>query len=170
MTTRTISLKVLTQAQSIKIETDARTFGEFKNLSEVRTLGIDWKSAKLIDRATKATFEIDTAVLPNVDSIMFVTPTKTKSGAYAYREAVQWVKEYKENGGTVNFNYTHATTSKLNEFIAATQALLAAQQAVAEVSEFDEENDGVIPVYELAEYITVDQLEEEAQELKKHFN
>jgi len=114
-TKRTIKLKLLTQTELVKVETSARTLGELKE--EITELGIDWSSSKLIDRASKASFEVDQAVLPEIDSVMFVMPTKSKAGALGYWEARDAVKEYKDNGGDVPFNYTHKTTQELNEFL-----------------------------------------------------
>lgn len=165
MSTRTIKLKLLTQTSLVKVETSARTFAEFKNEPTVMELGIDWNSAKLIDRATKATFDLDESVLPSVDSLMFVTPTKTKSGIYTYQEARQKVKEYKDNGGNVPFNYTHSSTAQLNTFLSSVEAVIAAQQSLEEVSKSigDEE---FIPVDDLADFVTKDELDAEAEALK----
>jgi len=117
MSTRVIKLKLLTQLELVKVVTDARTFAELKATPEVKALSIDWSSAKLIDRASKASFDLDEAVLPAIDALMFVTPTKTKSGIdLPYKEVKAKIKEYKDKGGVVNFNYTQATTVKLNEF------------------------------------------------------
>lgn len=116
-TTRVIKLKLLTQTDLVKVETSARTLGELKSESIVKGLNIDWASAKLIDRASKASFDLDEAILPAIDALMFVTPTKTKSGAdLPYKEVKAKIKEYKDKGGIVNFNYTQATTSELNTF------------------------------------------------------
>lgn len=121
MSIRTIKLKVLTSTNVVTISTDVRTFGEFKNLAEVESLGIDWKSAKLIDRATKASFELDDAVLPAVDCIMFHTPTKSKAGAdwsqAGYKECKAEIKSLKDSGVYIPFNYTQATTKDLQSFL-----------------------------------------------------
>jgi hypothetical protein len=118
MSTRTIKLKLLTQQDLYPVSTSARTLGEFKQEEVVKSLEIDWSATKLIDRATKSTFDLDESILPEVDSIMFITPTKTKAGAYTYKECQAKLKAYKENGGTKVFNYTGATTEKLNQFVA----------------------------------------------------
>lgn len=121
MSTRTIKLKVLTSTNVVTIETGVRTFGEFKELPEVTALGIDWKSAKLIDRATKASFELDEAVLPSVNCIMFHTPTKSKAGANwsqaGYKECKAEIKALKDSGVYIPFNYTQATTKDLQSFL-----------------------------------------------------
>jgi len=115
MTTRVVKLKLLTQQDVITVKTSARTRGEL--CSELSSYGINWGSVKLIDRATHDTYELDEAVLPAIDCLLFVVPIKTKSGVdLSYREVKEKIKEYKENGGDVPFNYTHATTEELNGF------------------------------------------------------
>jgi CRISPR/Cas system CSM-associated protein Csm2 small subunit len=181
---RTIKLKLLTQTALEVVETSARTFGEFK--SEISNLGIDWTSAKLIDRATKASFEIDEAVLPSTDAVMFVMPTKSKAGAnLGYKEVKQLIKEYKDNGGIVPFNYTQATTEQLNKFWDSIKSI----EEVIEETKDSEENiiylapgntytlvveewrdiDGYEEV-ELLDETTLEDLDDEAVELKQKFN
>lgn len=113
--TRVIKLKLLKQLALVEVETSARTFGEFK--AEISNLDIDWSSAKLIDRASKVAFELDEAVLPATDAVMFVMPTKSKAGAdLPYKDVKALVKDFKATGGNVPFNYTQATTGQLNSF------------------------------------------------------
>ena len=118
-TTRIIKLKLLTQVALVKVETSARTLAEFKAEPSVLELGIDWSGAKLIDRASKATFDLDEAVLPAIDSLMFVTPTKTKSGGcdYSHKECLEIIKVYKNGGNAVPFNASRTSTTALNKFI-----------------------------------------------------
>lgn len=115
MTKRTIKLKLLTQTELVKVETSARTLAEFKK--EVENLNIDWSSTKLIDRASKASFEIDSAVLPEIDSIMFVMPTKSKAGASYQQELRGKIKELKTNGYNIPFNYTTASNAVMEAFL-----------------------------------------------------
>lgn len=114
---RTIKVKLLDRTKLLPIETDVTTFGEFKKVLKENNVNIDWDSSILTDRATKSTFLYDESKLPNVDSIMFVTPTKSSFGAYSYREAIEKIKVYKSNGGNVPFNYTHAKLKDLLHFI-----------------------------------------------------
>jgi len=82
---RTIRLKLFTQTAVEALQTAARTFGELKkeiqdnpSLSEK----INFSNVQFIERDTKVIYgAIDDAILPSVDCIMFVTPTKTKLGA-----------------------------------------------------------------------------------------
>lgn len=164
MSTRVIKLKLLTQTDLVSVQTSARTFGEFKEEKVVKDLGIDWSSAKLIDRASKVSFDLDESVLPAINALMFVTPTKTKSGLIAYKEVKSLIKDFKAKGGYVPFNYTQATTAQLNEF----------WDSLNRVTEVVDESETCIrtPVYyesDLAELLTKDQLDSEAKELKEKF-
>lgn len=118
---RIIKLKLLTQEQLVSIQTEARTFGEFKKEEAVQKLEIDWSAAKLIDRATKTSLELDEAVLPEVDSsIMFVMPTKTKSGAdLSYKEAKEQVKNLVDSGKIGKVSWVGKTTQDLNNILDA---------------------------------------------------
>lgn len=176
---RILKLKVLTQNELVKVETAARTFGEFK--AEVTNLGIDWSSVKLIDRASKATYEVDNAVLPSVDAIMFVMPTKSKAGAdLSYKDAKEAVKQYKMNGGNVPFNYTQASTEQLNKFLAGVQTTKEVAEEVneEEVTEVIFLKPGVYTIVvesdledveeiNLIDFTTEEDLAAEAEELKK---
>lgn len=123
MSLRVLKLKVLSQSELVKVETSARTFGELKKEEAVAALGIDWTSAKLIDRASKASFEVDEAVLPATDAIMFVMPTKSKAGASYQAELRAKIKDLKESGVEVPFNYTHATNSQMEAFLASVETV-----------------------------------------------
>lgn len=117
-TVRTIKIKMLDREQIVNIETAARTLGDFKQEAEVQKLDIDWGKIKMIDRLSKTSFELDEAVLPATDAIFFCFLTQTKSGAdLPYKEAKAAIKELKEKGVTIPFNYTQATTAQLNAFL-----------------------------------------------------
>ena len=147
---RTLKIKVLTQSELVKVETSARTFGEFKKEAIVAELGIDWTSAKLIDRASKATYEVDEAVLPATDAIMFVMPTKSKAGAdLSYKTVKDLIKTFKAHGGIVPFNYTQASTEQLNKF------WNSVKDGKAAVEEIQEELNSETPCTEELETITL---------------
>jgi polyhydroxyalkanoate synthesis regulator phasin len=114
---RVIKLKLMTQNSLVAVETDALTLGEFKQVDAVRALEIDWSNAKLIDRASKASFDLDESRLPEVDSIMFVTPVKTKAGMLPYSEAKAQVKELIAEGKIESINWMGKTTEDLNRII-----------------------------------------------------
>lgn len=188
MSLRVLKLKVLSQSELVKVETSARTFGELKKEQAVAALGIDWTSAKLIDRASKASFEVDEAVLPATDAIMFVMPTKSKAGAdLPYKEVVAKINEYKAAGGVVPFNTVGKTAAKLNEFWNSVQTTksvseeLASENCPEEVLEvitlkpgkYILQVEGVeveeIEEIQLVDETTLDDLEDEAQMLKGKF-
>lgn len=182
---RTLSLKVLTQNELVKIETNASTFGEFKKEPSVTALGIDWSSAKLIDRGTKNSIEVDEAVLPATDSILFVMPTKSKAGmALGYKEVKAKIKEFKERGGVVPFNYTQASTEQLNKFWDTVKGGETLSQEPANESEDPENvfylkpgtytlvvegNETEVEEVHLVDTTTLEDLEDEAKQLKKLF-
>ena len=194
MTTRVIKLKVLTSTNVVTINTNVRTFGEFKNLLEVKSLGIDWSSAKLIDRATKASFELDEAVLPSVDCIMFHTPTKSKAGVdwlqASYKECKAEIKKLKDSGVYIPFNYTQASTSSLQSFlddyyfendsfedeaegnevellIETIQNLLSGLKSKVASRIYIEEEDYIPEEEIVTDMVTVSDLEEEFDEIQK---
>jgi len=112
---RTIKLKLLTQQDLVVVTTDATTFGQFKQEAVVEDLMIDWSSAKLIDRATRTSFDMDESVLPSTDSIMFVTPTKTKSGGdLSYKDAKEEIINLVGEGSIKPINWMGKTTKDLN--------------------------------------------------------
>ena len=185
---RVIKLKVLTQSELVKVETSARTFGELKKEAVVAALEIDWSSAKLIDRASKASFEVDEAVLPATDAIMFVMPTKSKAGAdLPYKEVVAKINEFKAAGGVVPFNTVGKSAVELNKFWNSVKSV---QQATEELTSdcTEAENLEVITLkpgkyilqvdgydieeveeIQLVDDTTLDDLEDEAQMLMGRF-
>ena len=180
MTNRVLKLKVLTQSELVKVETSARTFGELKKEAVVAALGIDWSSAKLIDRASKASFEVDEAVLPATDAIMFVMPTKSKAGASYQAELRAKIKDLKEAGVEVPFNYTHATNSQMEAFLASVETVeeetpctetlevitLKPGKYILQVEGVDIDE---VEEIQLVDDTTLDDLEDEAQMLMGKF-
>lgn len=81
---RKVRFKLLNQSTLITVETDARTFGELK---EVVTANKDLNQVikfgnnQFIDRDTQHSFgQLDNAILPVTDCILFIFPLKTDSG------------------------------------------------------------------------------------------
>jgi hypothetical protein len=189
MSTRTIKLKLLTQTSLVAVETSVRTLAEFKELPEVIKMDLKWNQIKLIDRATKNSIDLDSALLPAIDCIIFVTPTKTDSGMANRSELYAIIKEMKAGGVEVPFNMTQVRTSVLEEFIEDNEVELAkSYQQQDEVSPtptfyqiIDAENGLVVLrqvdtfeaedtcegclLEELADFITNDELDEEQQEI-----
>lgn len=177
---RTIKVKVLTQSELVKVETAARTFGEFKKETVVAELGIDWTSAKLIDRSSKATYEVDEAVLPATDAIMFVMPTKSKAGASYQAELRAKIKDLKNNGVEVPFNYTHASNAQMEAFLASQETVEEEKPCTEQLETITLKPGKYVLVVEgvevedveeihLVDETTLEDLEEEAQALKGKF-
>ena len=173
MTTRVIKLKLLTQTELVKVESSARTFGELKSELKSKQINIDFSSAKLIDKLSKASYEVDEAVLPAVDCLMFVMPTKSKAGAdLPYKEVKELIKNYKAQGGIVDFNYTQATTAQLNEFWnkVKNQGTLKASKSISGSQTLKKEvvvKESGIPENQLVDTTTLADLDEEAKDLQK---
>jgi hypothetical protein len=73
---RKVVLKLTTQKDLIEHESSATTFGELKReLKQVK-----WSGMRVVERATKATLQMDDAVLPQGEFILFLVPEKVKSG------------------------------------------------------------------------------------------
>jgi len=164
MSTRILKLKLLTRLQLVTIETSVRNLGEFKELPEVKELNINWGQSKLVDRATQNTIELDTALLPNIDSILFISVTKTSSGVYTRSELYTIIKEYKQQGGVVNFNYTQTTTSKLQEFVSSISDTTK-KVVTPEASNVSNKNSAVVEISDLADFVTTNTLQKEAVEI-----
>ena len=73
---RKVVLKLTTQKDLINHESSASTFGELKK--EMRQ--VKWSGMRVVERASKATLQMDDAVLPQGDFILFLVPEKVKSG------------------------------------------------------------------------------------------
>lgn len=114
---RKLRLKIGLQAQLMDITTDVRTFGEFKSLPQVQELSIDWGQNKLIDRETKNSFDIDEAILPAIESILFVVPSKTKSGGLSYAEAKKKILQLIEEGKMEKISWMGKSTEDLNKLL-----------------------------------------------------
>jgi len=121
MEQRLIRVKTLMSSTTAVIKTDVRTLGEFKKLPEVQALGIKWDSSKLLDFASKASYEENDAVLPAIDCILLNTPTKSKSGANwsnaSCLECKCEINKLKKSGVEIPFNYTIQKTEVLQDFL-----------------------------------------------------
>ena len=67
---REVVLKLTTQKDLIKHQSEARTFGELKK--EMRQ--VKWSGMRVVERSTKATLQMADAVLPQGDFILFLVP------------------------------------------------------------------------------------------------
>lgn len=77
MSKRKVTLKLTTQKDLMVFESSARTFGELKK--EFTT--VKWDGMRVVERSTKNTLQMDDAVLPATDFVLFLVPEKVKSGA-----------------------------------------------------------------------------------------
>lgn len=73
---REVVLKLTTQKDLIKHQSAASTFGELKR--EMKQ--VKWSGMRVVERASKATLQMDEAVLPQGDFLLFLVPEKVKSG------------------------------------------------------------------------------------------
>jgi hypothetical protein len=73
---RKVVLKMTTQKDVVEHQSEARTFGELKK--ELRQ--IKWSGMRVVERASKTTFQMDDAVLPQGEFLLFLVPEKVKSG------------------------------------------------------------------------------------------
>ena len=76
MSKRNVTLKLTTQKDLVVVSSDARTFGELKRA----TPNVKWDGMRVVERATKNTLQVDDAVLPATDFVLFLVPEKVKSG------------------------------------------------------------------------------------------
>jgi len=73
---RKVVLKMTTQKDPIEHQSEARTFGELKK--ELRQ--VKWSGMRVVERGTKTTYQMDDAVLPQGEFLLFLVPEKVKSG------------------------------------------------------------------------------------------
>ena len=73
---REVIIKSTTQKDLIKHQSDAKTFGELKK----ELPNITWNGMRVVERSTKTTLQMNEAVLPQGDFILFLVPEKVKSG------------------------------------------------------------------------------------------
>lgn len=118
MEKRIIKIKTDEQAKLLTVETSATTLGELK-----KEVNIDWNNTSVVVKDTKISLPFNDSVLPSGNTLLFVFPQKSKSGAYSYKEAKAKIKALKEIGVTIPFNYTITPTEALNEFLEAYESL-----------------------------------------------
>jgi hypothetical protein len=73
---REVVLKLTTQKDVIKHQTDAKTFGELKR----ELPNIKWSGMRVVERGSKSTLQMKDAVLPKGDFLLFLVPERVKSG------------------------------------------------------------------------------------------
>lgn len=118
MEKRTIKIKTDEQAKLLTVETSATTLGELK-----KEVNIDWNNTSVVVKDTKISLPFNDSVLPSGNTLLFVFPQNSKSGAYNYKEAKDKIKALKKAGVVIPFNYTIASTETLNKFLEAYDSL-----------------------------------------------
>ncbi len=76
---REVVLKLTSQKDVIKHQSQANTFGQLKK--ELKQ--IKWSGMRVVERASRATLQMDDAILPQGDFLLFLVPEKVKSGRKA---------------------------------------------------------------------------------------
>lgn len=189
MSTRKVTVKVTTQKDTIVFESSARTFGELK----AEQPGIKWDNMRVVERSTKNTLQVDEAILPATDFLLFVVPEKVKAGAdfnaetATYNELRSHISQLNKlhNAGLsldgkidelrsrVQGYYNGSTTDNA----AAADIISAIESHRAKINESVDAlieiigNQGSTPI-DNAEYViklTADDLESEAQQIKAMF-
>ncbi len=112
MDKRIIKIKTDEQAKLLTVKTSATTLGELK-----KEVNINWDNTSVVVKDTKTSLPFDDSVLPSGNTLLFVFPQKSKSGAYSYKEAKAKIKALKKAGVVIPFNYTIASTEVLNKFL-----------------------------------------------------
>lgn len=93
------------QKDLIKHKSGATTFGELKK--EMKQ--VKWSGMRVVERSTKATLQMDDAVLPQGDFVLFLVPEKVKSG----RKTEGGVEKL-DDINTANYNELRSHMSWLN--------------------------------------------------------
>lgn len=102
---REVVLKVTSQKDLIKHQSAASTFGELKK--EMKQ--VKWSGMRVVERSTKTTLQMDDAVLPQGDFVLFLVPEKVKSG----RKTSGGVEKL-DDVNTANYNELRSHMSWLN--------------------------------------------------------
>ena len=197
MSTRKVTLKVTSQKDLIKVESNARTFGELKK--EVKE--VKWTGMRVVERSTKNTLDMDDAILPAGEFTLFLVPEKVKSGGDKKKAGKKKLKDvdsatYNDlrshasflnsmksakiamNGGTedlrkaVKAYYAALETPGVADDNAAIEAIESARGSINAAIDAIIENAGKggAPVEDTTEYlikVSVDDLDNELAEIKK---
>lgn len=190
MSKRKVSIKTTTQKDMVHFESDARTFGELKkDLPEVK-----WSNMRVVERSTKNTLDMDEAILPATDIILFLVPEKVKSGGQKkklkdvdnasyndLRSHASFLNKMKDakiamNGGTeelrkaVKAYYKALETPGVEDDNAAVAQIEEARAKINEAIDTIIETAGSAVPVDNTEYVlkvSVDDLDEEFKSIKK---
>ena len=101
---RKIKVKSPDRSDLVVFETNAVTKSDL--MVELSNVGISTNNINLVDYHSDVTYELDQAVLPAIDCLLLVVPTKTSQGALDYN-----VEELNE----MSYNELRSYGSKLNK-------------------------------------------------------
>ena len=194
MSTRKVTLKVTSQKDLIKVDSEARTFGELKK--EVKE--VKWDGMRVVERSTKNTLDMDEATLPAGEFTLFLVPEKVKSGGNKkagkkklkdvdgasyndLRSHASFLNSMKAakiamNGGTedlrkaVKAYYKALETPEVADDNIAIEAIEAARTSINAAIDAIIENAGKSVVGDTTEYVfktSVEDLDNELAEIKK---
>lgn len=194
MSTRKVTLKVTSQKDLIKVDSEARTFGELKK--EVKE--VKWDGMRVVERSTKNTLDMDEATLPAGEFTLFLVPEKVKSGGNKkagkkklkdvdgasyndLRSHASFLNSMKAakiamNGGTedlrkaVKAYYAALETPDVADDNIAIEAIEAARTSINAAIDAIIENAGKSVIGDTTEYVfktSVEDLDNELAEIKK---
>jgi len=115
MSTRKVILKVTSQKDLIRVDSEARTFGELKK----EITDVKWDGMRVVERSTKHTLQDDAALLPAGEFTLFLVPEKVKSGGDKKKAGK---KKLKDIGGA-SYNDLRSHASFLNSMKGAKVAM-----------------------------------------------
>ena len=104
---REVVIKSSAQKDLIKHESAAQTFGELKK--EMKQ--IKWSGMRVVERSSKATLQMDDAILPQGDFLLFLVPEKVKSG----KKTSGGTEKLSKNIEECNYNECRSHISWLNK-------------------------------------------------------
>ena len=199
---RTFKFKLLTQAQLEEFSTNATTLGEMKreirnNPDLLRKFGVNSNSnldeVQFIERSSKTTYSLDSAILPTTDATLFVSVIKSKAGVceigmqqiledldeMSRSEMEQWAEQLNEENDA-DIDLDGSKSNLYDEIEAFVNDYLEEQQVVAperNLDELIEQGYKLVKVLLdfLAEAEDVDaetrrELQEEAQRIQSYFD
>lgn len=102
---RKIRIKSPDRQNLVVFETNAATKGQLIEEINNSELGISTTNINFVDYNSDVTYSLDSAVLPGIDCLLLIVPTKTSQGAFYYT---------KEELNEIGYNSLRSYGSKLN--------------------------------------------------------
>lgn len=137
MSKRKVTIKLTSQKNAIVHESDARTFGQLKK----ELTNISWKGLRVVERSTKNTLDMDDALLPAGEFILFAVPEKVKSGSLK-KKGLKKLKNVSE----ASYNDLRSHASFLNKMKDAKISLSGGTEDLRKAVQayYDSSNKGVL--------------------------